>query len=93
MEAYCNAVQHLEDRFDDLELSHIVHKYNEATDELTKIALDQTMVPLDIFTSDLHKPSIDYGKPGQEGNQPPDPTLGSDPLEGSNPPQPPNPRS
>jgi hypothetical protein len=61
-------------------------KHNEAAHELAKIVSGQTTVPLDVFASDLHKPSVDYGKPGQESNQPPEPTLGSDPPEGSNPP-------
>jgi hypothetical protein len=91
MESYCKMVRCLEDRFDGLELNHITHKYNEATDELAKIALGQTMVPPDIFASDLYKPSVAYGKPGQEGDQPPEPTLGSDPPEGSNPPSTPEP--
>jgi probable phosphoglycerate mutase len=38
MEAYCKMVRRLEDKFDDLELNHVVRKYNEATDELAKIA-------------------------------------------------------
>jgi hypothetical protein len=47
--------------------------------------------PPDVFASDLHKPSVDYGKLGQEGNQPLEPTLESDPPEGSNPPSTPEP--
>jgi hypothetical protein len=93
MEAYCKAARCLEDRFYDLKLNHITRKYNEAIDELAKIASGRTMVPPDIFTSDIYKPSIDYGKPGQEGDQLPEPTLGSDPPEGSNPPRPPDLRS
>ena len=38
MEAYCNAVRRLEDKFDGLELNHITRKYNEEADELAKIA-------------------------------------------------------
>ena len=38
MEAYCNAVRRLEDKFDGLELNHVPRKYNEDTDELSKIA-------------------------------------------------------
>jgi ribonuclease HI len=37
MEAYCKAVRCLEERFDGLELNHIMHKHNEAMDELAKI--------------------------------------------------------
>jgi hypothetical protein len=50
------------------------------------------MVPPDVFASNLYKPFVDYGKPGQEGNQPPEPTLGSDPPEGSNPSSTPEPK-
>jgi ribonuclease HI len=45
MEAYCKTVRCLEDKFDGLELIHIVCKYNEAVDQLAKIATGQTMVP------------------------------------------------
>ena len=34
MEAYCKLVRRLEDKFDGLELNHIVRKFNEAADEL-----------------------------------------------------------
>jgi hypothetical protein len=91
MEAYYKAVRRLEDRFDGLKLNHITRKYNEATDELAKIVSGQTTVPLGIFASDLYKPSVHYGKPGQEDDQPPEPTLGLDPLEGSNSPSTPKP--
>jgi hypothetical protein len=86
MEDYCKAVRRLEERFDGLELNHITRKHNKATDELAKIVSGQTMVPPDVFTSDLHKPSVDYENLGQEGNQLPKPTLGLDLPEGSNPP-------
>jgi hypothetical protein len=52
-------VWHLEDKVHGLELNHIVRKYNEATDELTKIASSQAMVPPDVFSRDLHEPSVD----------------------------------
>jgi ribonuclease HI len=38
MEAYYKMVRCLEDKFDGLELIHIMCKYNEAIDELAKIA-------------------------------------------------------
>jgi hypothetical protein len=46
---------------------------------LAKITSGRTTVPPDVFASDLYKPSVDYGKPEQEGDQLPEPTLGSDP--------------
>jgi ribonuclease HI len=58
MEAYYEEVRHLEDKFHSLELNHITRRYNEATDELTKIASSRTTVPPNVFTKDLHQPSI-----------------------------------
>jgi hypothetical protein len=49
MEAYCDEVRRLEDKFYGLELNHIARCYNETTDELTKIASGRTTVPPDVF--------------------------------------------
>jgi len=38
IEAYCKEVRRLEDKFHGLELVHIARRYNEAADELAKIA-------------------------------------------------------
>ena len=38
MEAYCKEVHRLEDKFHGLELVHIARRFNEAADELAKIA-------------------------------------------------------
>jgi hypothetical protein len=38
MEAYCKEVPCLEDKYFGLELKHIARRYNEAADELAKIA-------------------------------------------------------
>jgi hypothetical protein len=46
MEAYCDEVQRLEDKFYGLELNHIARRYNETADELAKIASGRTTVPL-----------------------------------------------
>jgi ribonuclease HI len=54
MEAYCEEVWCLENKFHGLELNHIARRYNEAADELAKIASD-------IFTKDLQQPSVDLG--------------------------------
>jgi len=61
MEAYCKEVRQLEDKFHGLELVHIARRYNEATNELAKIASTRGTVPPDAFSRDLHKPSIDLG--------------------------------
>jgi hypothetical protein len=37
MDAYCEEVQHLEDKFFEPELNHIVRCYNEVADELAMI--------------------------------------------------------
>jgi ribonuclease HI len=54
MEAYCEEVRRLEDKFHGLELNHVTRRYNEAADELTKIASSRTIVPPDVFARDLH---------------------------------------
>jgi ribonuclease HI len=58
MEAYCDKVRRLEDKFYGLELNHIARRYNETADELAKIASGRTTVPPDVFSRDLHQPSI-----------------------------------
>jgi hypothetical protein len=49
MEAYCNTVCALRDKFYGIELNHIPRKYNEEADGLTKIASGQITVPPNIF--------------------------------------------
>jgi ribonuclease HI len=58
MEAYCDEVRRLEDKFYGLELNHVARGYNETADELAKIASGRTTAPPDIFSRDLHQPSI-----------------------------------
>jgi hypothetical protein len=58
MEAYCDEVRRLEDKFYGLELNHIARRYNETANELAKIASGRTTVPPDVFSRDLHQPSI-----------------------------------
>jgi hypothetical protein len=58
MEAYCDEVRHLEDKFYGLELNHIARRYNGTADELAKIASGRTTVPPDVFSRDLHQPSV-----------------------------------
>jgi hypothetical protein len=76
VEAYCEEVWCLEDKFHGLELNHIARRYNEATDELAKIASSRTTVPPDVFTKDLHQPSVnirtDGGVDGQSLDAPPE---------------------
>jgi hypothetical protein len=58
MEAYYEELRYLEDKFHGLELNHVVRRYNEAADELVKIASSRAMVPPDIVARDLHQPSV-----------------------------------
>jgi hypothetical protein len=58
MEAYCDEVRRLEEKFYGLELNHVTRRYNETADELAKIASGQTTVPPDVFSRDLHQPSV-----------------------------------
>jgi ribonuclease HI len=51
-------VRRLEDKFYGLELNHIARRYNETADELAKIASGRTTVPPDVFSRDLHQPSV-----------------------------------
>jgi len=61
IEAYCKEVHRIEDKFHGLELVHVARRYNEAADELAKIASTRSMVPPDAFSRDLHEPSVDLG--------------------------------
>jgi len=61
MEAYCKEVRRLEDKFYGLELVHVARCYNEAADELAKIASTRGMLPPDAFSRNPHEPSVDLG--------------------------------
>jgi ribonuclease HI len=58
MEAYCDEVRRLEDKFYGLELNHVARWYNETTDELAKIASGRTTVPPNVFSRDIYQPSV-----------------------------------
>jgi ribonuclease HI len=58
MEAYCDEVRCLEDKFYGLKLNHVARRYNETADELAKSASGQTTVPPDVFSRDIHQPSV-----------------------------------
>jgi ribonuclease HI len=61
MEAYCNVVRALEDKFYSIELNHVPHRYNEEADELAKIASGQITVPPNVFARDVARPSVSLG--------------------------------
>jgi hypothetical protein len=73
MEAYCDEVRRLEDKFYGLELNHVARRYNKTADELAKIALGRTMVPPNVFSRDIYQPSVklnDAPKPEETSTQP-----------------------
>jgi hypothetical protein len=71
MEAYCDEVRRLEDKFYGLELNHVARRYNETADELAKIALGRTTVPPNIFSRDIYQPSVKLDDaPEPEGTSP-----------------------
>jgi ribonuclease HI len=78
MEAYCDEVRRLEDKFYGLELNHVARWYNETADELAKIASGRTTVPPDVFSRDLHQPSVktdDTPEPEKASTQPEAPSA------------------
>ncbi|XP_066373592.1 uncharacterized protein [Miscanthus floridulus] len=79
MEAYYQEVRRLEDRFDGLELNHIPRRLNEAADALAKVASAREPVPIGVFASDQHKPSVRYEGSERANNGSPDPAPGADP--------------
>jgi ribonuclease HI/transposase InsO family protein len=73
MEAYCDEVRRLEEKFHGLELNHVARRYNETVNELAKIASGQTTVPPNVFCRDIHQPSVkldDAHEPDETSAQP-----------------------
>jgi ribonuclease HI len=78
MEAYCDKVRRLEDKFYGLELNHIARRYNETADELAKIASGRMTVPPNVFSRDIHQPSVkidDTPEPEEASAQPEEPSA------------------
>jgi ribonuclease HI len=78
MEAYCDEVRRLENKFCGLELNHVARRYNKTADELAKIASGRTTVPPDVFSRDLNQPSIktdDTPEPEETSAQPEAPSV------------------
>jgi hypothetical protein len=74
MEAYCEEVWHLDNKFFGLEINHIVRRYNEVANELAKIASGRTMVPPNVFARDVYKPSVvikEASEPAPDTSTPP----------------------
>ena len=59
----CREVHQLEDKFDGLELNHILRHLNEVADELAKAASGREPVPTSVFASDQYKPLVRYEEP------------------------------
>ena len=78
MVAYYREVYQLEDKFDDLKLNHILRRLNEAADALEKATFGQEPVPMGVFASDQHKPSVFYKGLEQGGDGPSNPGPGAD---------------
>jgi hypothetical protein len=73
MEAYCDKVWRLEDKFYGLELNHVARRYNETADELAKIASGWTTIPPNVFSRDIYQPSVkldDAPEPEETSAQP-----------------------
>jgi ribonuclease HI len=69
MEAYCDEVWRLEDKFYGLELNHVARRYNETADELA----GRMTVPPDVFSKDIYQPSVkvnDAPEPKEASAQP-----------------------
>jgi hypothetical protein len=78
MEAYCDEVRRLEDKFYGLELNHVARRYNKTADELAKIASGRTTVPLKVFPRDVYQPSVklnDTPEPEETSAQPEVPSV------------------
>ena len=79
MATYYQEVYRLEDKFDGLELNHIPRRLNEVADTLAKAASGQEPVPIGVFASDQHKPSVRYVGSEQADDGPSSPTPGANP--------------
>ena len=77
MEAYCQEVRRMEDRFDGLKLNHIPRRLNEVANTLAKAASGREPGPTGIFASDQHKPSVHYKGSEQANDSPSDPASGA----------------
>jgi ribonuclease HI/transposase InsO family protein len=84
MEAYCNAVRALEDKFYGIELNHVPRRYNEEVDELAKIASGRITVPRNVFAWDVARPSVNLeptpSSQEEPSGAPSDPT-GAEPMD------------
>ena len=80
MTTYYQEVHWLEDKFDGLELNHILRCLNEVADALAKAASDREPMPAGVFASDQHRPSVRYEGLEQAGDGSSAPGSGADQL-------------
>jgi ribonuclease HI len=84
MEAYCNAVRALEDKFYGIELSHVPRRYNEEADELAKIASRWITVPPNVFVRDVGRLSVNLESTPLSQKEPsgaPSNPMGAEPMD------------
>nr|AAT94049.1 putative polyprotein [Oryza sativa Japonica Group] len=58
MTAYRQEVRKLEDKFDGLELSHVLRHNNEAADRLANFGSKREVAPSDVFVEHLYEPTV-----------------------------------
>ena len=71
MAAYYREVRQLEDKFDGLDVYHILRRLNKAVDALAKVASSREPVPMGVFASDQHKSLVRYEGLEQADDGPP----------------------
>lgn len=58
MTAYRHEVRKLEDKFDGLELTHVLRHNNEAADRLANFGSKREAAPSDVFVEHLYEPTV-----------------------------------
>lgn len=58
MAGYRQEVRKLEDKFDGLELSHVLRHNNEAADQIAQFGSRREAAPTDVFVEYLHEPTV-----------------------------------
>jgi ribonuclease HI len=84
MEAYCNAVRALEDKFYSIELNHIPRRYNKEADELAKTASRRITIPPNVFARDIAKPYVNLEPTPSSQEEPsgaPSNLAGAEPMD------------
>jgi ribonuclease HI len=80
MEAYCNTVRALEDKFYGIELNHVPCRYNE----LAKITSRRITVPPNVFVRDVARPSVNHEPTPSSQEEPsraPSNPTGAEPMD------------